>query len=67
MKAHKSKAERERLARVTFRKYGRKIPDNATLTNILLNLEKPLRPDFLRCIAPHLRFKPVALEEILYG
>lgn len=62
MKPAQAKARRERLAKVKMREWARKIPDNATLINVLAGMEKPLRRDFLHVITPHLRFKPVATE-----
>lgn len=64
MKPKQIAAETERLAKVRLRKYARRIPDNATLLNILLGLEKPFRYDFYHRIRPHLRFEPIPLEAI---
>jgi hypothetical protein len=57
-------AEKERLAKARLRKYARQIPDNETLLNILLGLEKPVRYNFYYKVKPHLRFDPIPLEAI---
>ncbi len=64
MKPAQSKAERERLAKIKMRRWVRQIPDNAALMNLLLQMEKPFRADFLRVATPFLKFKPISLEVV---
>lgn len=59
------KAETERIAKVRFRKWARRIPDNAALANILLGFQdKPFRREFYWRIKPLLKFDPIPLEAI---
>lgn len=68
MKPAQRRAEIERKNKIKFRKIARKIPDNATLLNIMLQLtERPIREGFYRNIKPFLRFQPIPLEEISHG
>lgn len=64
MKPKQIAAEKERRARAKFRVMARRIPDNAVLTNILLQMEKPIRAALLRNLTPHLRFRPISLEDL---
>lgn len=65
VKPARAKAEKERLAKVTLRKYARMIPDNAKLAQILLQFpDKPFQRDFYYKLRPHLRFEPIPLEAI---
>lgn len=71
MKPARRKAERVRLANARawnkFREIGREIPDNAVLANILMRLkDRPIREGFYRNVVPHLRFKPIRLEDIIH-
>ena len=65
MKPNRIAAEKERKAKVRLRRMARSIPDNATLTRIVMSFpERPFRADFYRRIAPNLKFKPLPLEVI---
>ena len=65
MKPAQIRAEKERRARAQFRKWARRIPDNAALANILLGFpEKPFRAEFYRRVVPLLNFKAIPLEAI---
>ena len=65
MKPNRLAAEKERKAKVKFRRLARKIRDNAMLVNILLSFpDKPFRGEFLRRVAPHLKFTPIQLEDL---
>ena len=66
MKPAKLKAERERKAKIEFRRLARRIPDNEALKEIVLKLadQRPVQEGFFRNIAPHLKFTPIPLQEI---
>ena len=65
MKPAQIKAEKERRAKAQFRKWARRIPDNAALANILLGFpEKPFRREFYFRIKPLLKFEAIQLEAI---
>lgn len=64
-KPNRLAAEKERRAQAKFRKYIRRIPDNATLVNILLSFpEKQFRRVFYDKALPYLKFKPIQFEDI---
>ena len=69
MKPSQVKAERERKAKIEFRKLARRIPDNEALKEIVLKLadQRPVQEGFWRNIVPHLKFKPIPLETIRNG
>ena len=65
MKPQQLKAHKERVAKVRFRAWARRIPDNGKLASVLLNFsEKTLRAEFYRRVTPYLRFKPIPLESL---
>ncbi len=64
MKPKREAAERERRAKAQLRKMARKIPNNLSLANILIQFEKPFQRDFYYRVLPFLRFKPAPLEVI---
>ena len=66
MKPAKLKAERERKAKIKFRKLARRIPDNDALKEIVLKLadQRPVQEGFYRNIVPHVRFAAITLQEI---
>lgn len=67
-KPHQLRAARERIAKAEFYTLAKRIPNNAVLTNILLAItERPIREGFYRNIVPHLKFKPIELEDLSYG
>jgi hypothetical protein len=66
MKPAKLKAERERRAKIEFRKLARQIPDNEKLKEIVLKLadQRPIQEGFYRNVVPFLKFAPIPLQEI---
>lgn len=69
MKPERIRAERERKAKIEFRRLARRIPDNESLKEIVLKLadQRPIQEGFFRNIVPHLRFQAIPLEEIRNG
>ncbi len=65
MKSHQRKNEKERRAKVEFRQFIRKIPDNEMLTKILMEIpDKPFRRDFFYRALRYLKFVPNPLEAL---
>ena len=66
MKRSRVLAEKERKAERALRQWVRRIPDDATLANILIQLAgRSLQQAFYLKALPYLKFQPLPFEDLL--